>query len=381
MVDFLNLEFFTKIMESSELKSLIIQISIMFFTAIGFDLFQRKLIGKIQKKLENKENNLIVFSSFINTVRFPVTLVIYILAVTVSLGLINYHLDIALITKFKNLRGIFLLLAIGYFLLSFIKEVKKGKLNEIDKNKTTKDKTVIQITANITSVFVFIVIGLMILQEFGLSISGLMAFGGIGGLVVGLSAKEFLADFFGGIILITDKPFKVGDWICSPDRDIEGTVEEIGMRRICIRTFDKRPIYVPNSILSTITIENPSRMTNRRIFETIGIRYEDAEKMSVITRKVKEMLVEHSAIDTTQTLMVNFNSFNSSSLDFFVYTFTKTTDWQTYHGIKHNILLNIHKIIKEEGADIAFPTNVIHLEEDKNKSSFLELMKQEIDQK
>ena len=161
---------------------------------------------------------------------------------------------------------------------------------------------------------------------------------------------------------MSDKPFRVGDWIKSPDRDVEGVVEEIGMRRVCIRTFDKRPVYVPNSIMSTIVLENPSRMTNRRIYEHIGVRYKDAEKISLITRRIKEMLELHSGIDTDQTLMVNLDKFNEYSVDFFIYAFTKTTDWTTYHGIKHNILLNIYNIIKEEGADIAFPQTVVQME-------------------
>ena len=248
----------------------------------------------------------------------------------------------------------------------------------IEKEEIIGDKTTILIAANISNVLMFVIIGMMALQELGLSVSGFMAFGGIGGLIVGLSAKEFLADFFGGLILIADKPFKVGDWIRSPDRYIEGTVEDIGMRRICVRTFDKRPLYIPNSVLSTVTIENPSRMTHRRIYETIGLRYEDADKMSSITRKVREMLESHSGIDSSQTLMVNFNTYGSSSLDFFIYTFTKTTDWKTYHGIKHNIMLSIYEIIKEEGADIAFPTTVVNINKEQPSESLLEMMKQEL---
>ena len=75
-----------------------------------------------------------------------------------------------------------------------------------------------------------------------------------------------------------DRPFAVGDWVRSPDREIEGTVENIGWRVTRIRTFDKRPLYIPNSIFSQIAVENPSRMSNRRIKETIGIRYDDASK-------------------------------------------------------------------------------------------------------
>ena len=128
-----------------------------------------------------------------------------------------------------------------------------------------------------------------------------------------------------------------------------------------IRTFDKRPLYIPNAVFSQVAVENPSRMQNRRIKETFGIRYDDGDKMEAITHQVKEMLIGHPEIDTNNTLMVNFNSFAPSSLDFFIYTFTKTTNWQKFHGIKQDILLKILKIIEDNGAEVAFPTSTIHL--------------------
>ena len=142
-------------------------------------------------------------------------------------------------------------------------------------------------------------------------------------------------------MIYLDRPFTIGDWIRSPDREIEGTVESIGWRLTVVRTFDKRPLYIPNSVFTTLTVENPSRMSNRRIKETIGIRYQDANKMGEIVAEVKSMLEQHDEIDATQTLIVNFNAYSSSSLDFFVYTFTKTTNWIRYHEIKQDVMLRI----------------------------------------
>jgi MscS family membrane protein len=161
-----------------------------------------------------------------------------------------------------------------------------------------------------------------------------LAFGGVGGIAVGFAARDLLANFFGGLMIYMDRPFNVGEWIRSPDKEIEGTVEKIGWRLTTIRTFDKRPLYIPNSIFNNISVENPSRMSNRRIKETIGIRYDDLSKMEKIINDVRKMLKEHADIDTTKTLIVNFNEFAPSSLDFFIYTFTKTTDWIRYHEIK-----------------------------------------------
>ena len=102
-------------------------------------------------------------------------------------------------------------------------------------------------------------------------------------------------------------------------------------------------------------------MSNRRIKETIGIRYDDLSKMEKIINDVKKMLKHHVDIDTTKTLIVNFNEFAPSSLDFFIYTFTKTTDWVHYHEIKQDVLLKVINIIEANGAECAFPTSTLHI--------------------
>ncbi|EPE37684.1 inner membrane protein [Candidatus Photodesmus katoptron] len=228
--------------------------------------------------------------------------------------------------------------------------------------KKNKDATTLQITAKVARLF-FIAIGiLIIMQSFGLSLSGVLTLSGISGLIVGLAAKDLLSNFFGGLMIYFDRPFKINDWIRSPDRQIEGTVESIGWRITIIRTFDKRPIYVPNSVFSNIVVENPSRMFNRRINENIGIRYEDGKKIVLIIPDIKSMLMNHPEIDAKQTLIVSFNAFGPSSLDLLVYTFTKTINWVHYHEVKQDILLKIMNIIYKYNADIAFPTQTLKLE-------------------
>jgi len=221
----------------------------------------------------------------------------------------------------------------------------------------------VRAVSKLVRIILWVVAGLMVLQSVGVSISGLLAFGGIGGIAIGFAAKDLLANFFGGLRIYLDRPFNTGDWIRSPDRHIEGTVEDIGWRLTRIRTFDQRPLYVPNAVFSQIAVENPSRMFNRRIYETIGIRYQDADKMAEIVAQVRTMLEQHPEIDLSRTLIVNFVSFGASSLDFFVYAFTKTTVWVDFHAVKQDVLLKILEIIHANGADVAFPTRTVQLEQ------------------
>lgn len=262
-----------------------------------------------------------------------------------------------MLTHINQFRNIATLAFIGWFLIRFIKKIEEI-LIESDKH----DRTTVMAITRLLRATVMITFGLFVLQALGYSVEGVMAFGGIGGIAIGFAAQDILANFFGGLMIYLDRPFSVGDWIRSPDRNVEGTVEHIGWRLTVIRTFDKRPLYVPNSVFAKIAIENPSRMSNRRIYETIGVRYDDSAKVQAIVADVKAMLQAHNDIDQGQTLIVNFNAFASSSLDFFIYTFTRTTDWIEYHQIKEDVLMKIVAIVDAHGAEMAFPTSTLHIQ-------------------
>jgi MscS family membrane protein len=199
------------------------------------------------------------------------------------------------------------------------------------------------------------------MQSLGISISGVLAFGGVGGIAVGFAAKDLLANFFGAMMVYLDRPFVVGEWIRSPDKEIEGTVEEIGWRLTRIRTFDSRLLYVPNAVFTQISVENASRMTNRRIAENIGVRYCDIDKVASIVAEIRAMLKAHPEIDQRQTTIVNLLQFSSSALDIMVYTFTETTQWIKYHAVKQDVMLQIAAIVAAHGAQIALPSRMLHM--------------------
>jgi len=249
---------------------------------------------------------------------------------------------------------------LAWFMVRFI---RRGEGNLLDPGFTEKpmDATTVHAIGKLLRISVIITAVLVLMQSLGYSISGVLAFGGIGGIAVGFAAKDLLANFFGGLMIYLDRPFSVGDWIRSPDQEIEGTVEDIGWRLTRIRTFDKRPLYIPNASFAHISVENPSRMSNRRIKETIGLRYDDADKVAGVIERVREYLATHDDIDATQTLIVNLNSFGPSSLDFFIYTFTRTTDWVEFHQVKQRVMLDILAIIAECGAECAYPTSTLHV--------------------
>ncbi len=247
-----------------------------------------------------------------------------------------------------------------WFAIRFVRFVEQH-VTDHSYRRDPVDKTTASAIGKLLRASVLITGTLVALQSLGFSVTGVLAFGGLGGIAVGFAARDMLANFFGALMLFLDRPFAVGDWIRSPDKEIEGTVEEIGWRMTRIRTFDQRPLYVPNSTFGTLTVENPSRMFNRRIYEIIGLRYADLGVLQAVIDDVRDMLAKHETIDTDRTLIVNFLSFGPSSLDFMVYAFTKTTAWTEFHAIKEELLLAIAAIVGRHNAELAFPTRTVHI--------------------
>ena len=328
------------------------------FLTVVLTLFANYIAKKVLLQVENQtlRTETLWDDALVKSVKRPLAWLIWVIGVSFAAEIIAAGSSSALSQLIDPVRFVAVVFLLAYFLYRFISEAESTFISD------GADITTANAVAKLLRISVIITAVLTVLQTLGVSISGVLAFGGVGGIAVGFAAKDLLANFFGGLMIYLDRPFVVGDWVRSPDREIEGTVEHIGWRLTIIRTFDQRPIYVPNSIFATIALENPSRMLNRRIYETIGLRYEDIGKVQTIVDEVRQMLQEHSEIDSEKTLMVNFNAFGPSSLDFFVYTFTRTTEWVAYHGVKEEVLLKIFEIIDRHDAEIAFPTQTLHIE-------------------
>ena len=335
------------------------QVFVVVFFTLSIDFIQKGVLRRIHQRLEKTKN--LWDDALVESARRPLSTLIWVVGIAFAASIVEKETGAAIFSAIAPIRDVGVIAILVWFLLRFIRNGKANIIKQREEAGKEIDHTTVDAISKLLRLSVIITATLVVLQTLGYSISGVLAFGGIGGIAVGFAAKDLLANFFGGLMIFLDRPFTAGDWIRSPDREIEGTVEHVGWRLTIIRTFDKRPLYIPNAVFANISVENPSRMTNRRIYETIGIRYDDVDKMGAITAEVKAMLQSDADIDAGQTLMVNFNAFGPSSIDFFVYTFTRTTVWTDFHEIKHRILLQIHDIIATHGAEVAFPTSTIHV--------------------
>ena len=337
----------------------VFELFVIVLIALSLGFVLNRLIDKLE--VQAAKTKTVWDDALIEACRRPAIWLIWILGINFAAGIAAQKMDSPLQAMIDPINRLALIFLGTIFLTNFIKRAERNLVHP-DYMAQPMDATTVRAVGKLLRASVIITGVLIAMQLFGYSISGLLAFGGIGGIAVGFAAKDLLANFFGGLMIYLDRPFSVGDWIRSPDKEIEGTVEDVGWRLTRIRTFDKRPLYIPNAVFANISVENPSRMTNRRIYETVGIRYSDLTSMGTVVDQVTEMLLQHDDIDNNQTMIVNFNKFSSSSLDFFIYTFTKTTDWVAYHKIKQDVLLQVAGVIEANGAEIAFPTSTVHLE-------------------
>ncbi|MDO9004311.1 MAG: mechanosensitive ion channel family protein [Aquabacterium sp.] len=296
----------------------------------------------------------------VSTARRPILVAMWVVGFSYMARVLQRHVEEPFLAEVQSLRDVALITCVVWFLLRFIGKASRHIIAARLARGEEVDDTTIDALGKLARLVTFVVAVLMVAQTLGFHITGLLALGGVGGIAVGFAAKDILANFFGGLTIYLDRPFSVGDWIRSPDKSIEGTVEYISWRHTRVRAFNKNPIYVPNAVFTTIVVENPSRMSHRRIKETIGLRYEDIDRIEPIVADIRAMLVAHPDIDATQTLIVNFNQFGASSLDLMVYAFTKTVVWVAYQEVKQDVLLKIGRIVAQHGAQVAFPTQTLH---------------------
>lgn len=324
------------------------------FTSIVSLLILRSFKGRLVNRSKQSFLNASVFSLYL-----PAKFFLILLSTWHLIELINVLCgDYFQFEKYPIVQ-LLAVLHLSWYGFRVVNTIESATLNESE--PTMLDATAVIGIAKIFRLLLAVICMIAAFDLMGLDPRGLIAVGSVSGAALAFASKDLVSNWFGGVMLYLDKPFKVGDWIRSPDREIEGTVEYIGWRITRIKTFDKRPLYVPNAMFNNITVQNPSRMTHRRINETIGVRYDDVEQVQVIVDAIRAYIGQSDLVDQDQVIIVNFNGFGASSLNIMVYCMTKTIDWVTFHQHKETLLLDIASIIEAHGAEFAFPTQTIKM--------------------
>lgn len=211
-------------------------------------------------------------------------------------------------------------------------------------------------------IFTCIVGGIMVVDNLGYNIGGILATLGIGGAALAFASKDTIANLYGSVALALDRPFQVGDWISLQSNSVEGVVEEIGLRSTKIRTFPKTLVSIPNAVLANEVINNWTRMPKRRVRHTVGLTYQTpVETVEALVEDIRTLLLQDPDVDPEQ-VTVAWSEFGASSLDILVQYFTHPVAFPAHLEVRQRINAKIARAVASRGSSFAYPTQTVFLQ-------------------
>lgn len=222
--------------------------------------------------------------------------------------------------------------------------------------------SVVQLTSSLATVLVIIVAVMAVLYAVGFDLTTALAGLGIGGVAVAFAAQKSLENVFGGVLIISDQPVRVGDFCRAGD--VTGTVEQIGVRSTRIRTLDRTVVSIPNAQMATINLENFGHRDKFWFRPVLGLRYEtQADQLRYVLAEIRRMFYEHPRVEN-DSARVRFARFGSSSLDLDIFAYVRAIDFADFLAVQEDLLLRIMDIVKEGGTGFAFPSSTTYLARD-----------------
>ncbi|WP_158542725.1 mechanosensitive ion channel family protein [Lujinxingia litoralis] len=228
------------------------------------------------------------------------------------------------------------------------------------RSDTAVDDHLVPLVKRVMRLLVIVVMVITIIQQWGYDVTSLIAGLGLGGLAFALAAQSTLSNWFGSVMILTDRPFKIGDLVQSEHGC--GVVTEIGLRSTKLMTFERSIITVPNSDLATTAVENLNKDEVLAISTTLTMTYGTSRAtLERIIDQVRRLLARAEGIDNARYL-VSFSGFGASSLDIDVQCYAQTRDRYEWYAIRERIFFQIMDIVEEAGGSFAFPSQSLYLE-------------------
>lgn len=331
-------------------------------SAFCFFTLLRYIYKHFLLKLLHRLTNIISFKNgedLINAFEHPINVVLFVIAFYSAINL-------APVASLNNLQIVDRILR-STIVLSFfwgcynVSDTTHGiMLDVLEKAGIRSEESLSNIFSTVLRLIIVVLCFVTVAREWNYDISGFIASLSIGSVAVAFAAKDALANVFGSLIIVLDKPFKNGDWIMA--NGIEGVVEKVSFRSTCIRTFPQELVYIPNSLLSNTPITNFTLREKRRVDFTLGLTYgTTAEQMENVIAKIKNYLQNNPKI-YGDNVRAHFVAYNESSLDLRVTCYARTGDHGEYLDILQEINLQIMKLLEEAGVSCAFPSRSVYLE-------------------
>ncbi len=322
-------------------------------TYTGYRILMRLLKSRWLVTLT--ENRPELYESIIGLVRNPLRLLQVTLAV--AIGLHYFALPEAIANLASGLLRALLTATVAFVLVKLVDVLIAVLKPRIAESESRLDDQLLPILSGGLKAFILVIIGALILQNSGYNISSLLAGIGLGGLAVALALQPTLANMFAAITLFVDRPFHVGDGVSVAG--VTGSIESIGLRSTRIRTYEGTLVTIPNSAVVNAQIDNLQARPTRRTNFTIGVTYDtSSEKLERAVAILRDVMEQHPGTDTSRA---HFKSYGESALLLDVAHWCQYLDYSEYLTCIEEINFEIKRRFKNEGIEMAYPTQTVHL--------------------
>jgi len=322
-----------------------------------FNFIVSSLLFQLRERFMSQQN--VWALSFVAAVQKPLRYFVWFVAAVCSLDILSFSLFQFHALNIHLVLSIGAVLTFGWFLLRWNAKVVQFMMQMSQNHTIALTPGKLDLISKIATITVIFVTLLMLMDVTGRNMQTLIAFGGVGGLALAFASQQVISNFFGGLMVYITQPFTIGEWVNLPERKIEGHIEEIGWYMTRIRNFDKRPIYVPNSIFTQTIVITPSRMSHERFHQSFHLRYHSLESIISLLQAIRLMLAKHEYIDQGQAIDVFLTNLGPSALDIDISAYMATSSGIKFAAVRQDILLKIAGIVTEYKAEITAPAQTL----------------------
>lgn len=351
----------------------------LLFVVVVFERLVRAVLRRRLQRLEQAGEKEGWLYLVVETLRKPLTLFIWVYGVYAALSPLFGHFQApdgsnlvhSVASRAANVGGTIVIIWVIYRLVAVVDVRLKQWATTTE---STIDDMLVPLVGKTLRIFVAAVGAIMVLQTLtGIDIGPLIASLGIGGLALALAAKESVANFFGTLTILFDKPFQVGERVLVDGYD--GVVESVGFRSIRLRTLTGHLVAVPNEKVVNSTIENVAKRPHIRWLTNITITYDTPpEKVERAVDIIRGILENHEGMHPDFAPRVYFNGFNDWNLNIMVIAWYHPPNYWDYQTWLQRTCLAIMKAFAEEGIEFAFPTRTLYLANDDRRQLKLQML-------
>lgn len=303
-----------------------------------------KVFFKHVSKYEPSKKNPIL--GFLIMMEKPLKQCFYVYALFTCVESICKEIEVVFSPFVVKIEYIIIILIILFNIIGMINIFEAKLLQEKIKKRRKFDAFTLDVIFKILKACVYVIALLLILDVIGVTITGMLAFGGISGIAVGFAAKDLLANFFGTITIYFDQPFIVGEVVKLDGKSEEGTIEKIDWKMTTIRTANKTLLFIPNAKFSTISVENISRASHKLLSQELYCTYEDISQISTILPVIKNFIYSYQGIDVTQKIKIDLKEIWDKIFVLQISCFVYNPDVEWYSSFRNNFLVDIVTLLQ-----------------------------------